>query len=93
MASRLPDELDVATHGGDDDHSVYFFSLDADDRLGVFLARTLFRLPYYRAEIAVGQGEKNRETYTPVPTRPRRRAADALRRDVPPLRRSLHNDL
>lgn len=30
---------------------VYFFNLDADDRLGVRLARSLFRLPYYRAEM------------------------------------------
>lgn len=28
---------------------VYFFNLDANDRLGVSIARSLFRLPYYRA--------------------------------------------
>jgi uncharacterized protein YqjF (DUF2071 family) len=34
---------------------VYFFTLDADDPLGVFstIARLLFRLPYYRADIRV----------------------------------------
>ncbi|WP_336133330.1 YqjF family protein [Natronomonas amylolytica] len=32
---------------------VYFFNLDADDRLGVILARKLFRLPYYRAEMDI----------------------------------------
>jgi len=32
---------------------VYFYNLDADDRLGVFLARRLFRLPYYRADLDV----------------------------------------
>jgi uncharacterized protein YqjF (DUF2071 family) len=30
---------------------VYFFNLDADDRLGVRVARSLFRLPYYRAKM------------------------------------------
>jgi uncharacterized protein YqjF (DUF2071 family) len=32
---------------------VYFFSLDADDRIGVRIARWLFELPYYRAEMDV----------------------------------------
>ncbi|MFC7165437.1 YqjF family protein [Halospeciosus flavus] len=32
---------------------IYFYNLDADDRIGVTLARTLFRLPYYRAEMDV----------------------------------------
>ena len=32
---------------------VYFFNLDADDRLGVGIARSLFRLPYYRATMDV----------------------------------------
>jgi hypothetical protein len=32
---------------------VYFFNLDADDPVGVRLARWLFRLPYYRAAIDV----------------------------------------
>jgi uncharacterized protein YqjF (DUF2071 family) len=41
------------TRPGSDDHGVYFFSLDADDRLGVSVARTVFELPYYRAEIRV----------------------------------------
>jgi uncharacterized protein YqjF (DUF2071 family) len=47
-------ELNLRTYvrgPGDDDHAVYFFSLDADDPLGVLVARGLFRLPYYRAEI------------------------------------------
>jgi len=30
---------------------VYFYNLDADDRLSVGLARTLFELPYYRAKM------------------------------------------
>jgi hypothetical protein len=38
---------------GDETHSVYFFNLDADDRLGVPVARRLFALPYYRAEMRV----------------------------------------
>jgi len=32
---------------------IYFYNLDANDRLGVGLARLLFRLPYYRAEMRV----------------------------------------
>ncbi len=54
---------------------VYFFNLDADDRIGVFLARTLFRLPYYRAEMTVetaGEG-----TGREVRFRSRRRSATA----------------
>jgi uncharacterized protein YqjF (DUF2071 family) len=35
---------------------VYFHSLDADDRLGVAVARGPFRLPYYRAETDVRRG-------------------------------------
>lgn len=31
---------------------VYFYNLDADDRVGVPLARRLFQLPYYRAEMS-----------------------------------------
>jgi hypothetical protein len=34
---------------------VYFFNLDADDRLGVSVARSLFRLPYYRARMRVSR--------------------------------------
>lgn len=32
---------------------IYFYNLDVDDRFGVPIARRLFRLPYYRAEIDV----------------------------------------
>jgi hypothetical protein len=36
---------------GPDGPGVYFYNLDADDRLGVSVARRLFALPYYRAEM------------------------------------------
>jgi uncharacterized protein YqjF (DUF2071 family) len=37
---------------------IFFFNLDADDPLGVFVAQKLFRLPYYRARMSVTrQGE------------------------------------
>jgi uncharacterized protein YqjF (DUF2071 family) len=36
---------------------VYFFSLDADDRLSVSLARSTYALPYYRARIDVARDE------------------------------------
>lgn len=54
---------------------VYFFNLDADDRIGVKLARTLFRLPYYRAEMDIETtGE---DTDREVGFRSRRRTPDA----------------
>ncbi|WP_335999262.1 YqjF family protein [Halorientalis halophila] len=44
-------ELNLRTYvEGPDGPGIYFFNLDADDRLGVALARRLFRLPYYRAQ-------------------------------------------
>jgi hypothetical protein len=49
-------ELNLRTYvrrPGADDHAVFFFNLDADDRLGVPVARWLFALPYYRAEMRV----------------------------------------
>ena len=45
---------------------VYFFNLDADDRIGVRLARSLFKLPYYRAAMTVeteGRGESRKLTF------------------------------
>ncbi|MFQ3318108.1 MAG: hypothetical protein ACI8UR_001011 [Natronomonas sp.] len=54
---------------------VYFFNLDADDRLGVFVARTLFQLPYYRAEMDIqtnGRGADRSVAFTS-----RRRTAGA----------------
>lgn len=44
-------ELNLRTYVRDDDgtRGIYFYNLDAADRLGVFVARTLFRLAYYRA--------------------------------------------
>ncbi|MFB6304291.1 MAG: YqjF family protein [Haloferacaceae archaeon] len=48
-------ELNLRTYVRDRDgrDGVYFYNLDADDRVGVFLARQLFKLPYYRARIDV----------------------------------------
>lgn len=47
-------ELNLRTYvRRDGERGVYFFSLDADDRLGVGVARSAFRLPYYRAEMTV----------------------------------------
>lgn len=54
---------------------VYFFNLDANDRLGVGIARSLFRLPYYRATMDIetqGSG-----TDRIVSFRSRRRTPDA----------------
>jgi len=45
-------ELNLRTYvEGPDGPGVYFYNLDADDRLGVSVARRLFALPYYRAEM------------------------------------------
>ena len=38
---------------------VYFFSLDADSQLAVTVARTMFRLPYYFAQIALSANGQN----------------------------------
>jgi len=47
-------ELNLRTYvRGDEGGGVYFYNLDADDRVGVTLARGLFQLPYYRAEMRV----------------------------------------
>lgn len=47
-------ELNLRTYVRHDGESgIYFYNLDADDRLGVPVARRLFRLPYYRAEMDV----------------------------------------
>lgn len=50
-------ELNVRTYVTvDDKPGVYFFSLDAASTLAVIGARTVFGLPYYRAEMAVRTG-------------------------------------
>jgi len=48
-------ELNLRTYvqGPDGTAGVYFFNLDADDVLSVGVARSLFRLPYYRAEMDI----------------------------------------
>jgi uncharacterized protein YqjF (DUF2071 family) len=47
-------ELNLRTYvDGPDGPGIYFFNLDADDRLGVTVARRLFRLPYYQARMRV----------------------------------------
>jgi uncharacterized protein YqjF (DUF2071 family) len=53
-------EVNLRTYvrGDDGTRGVYFYNLDADDRLGVALARQLFELPYYRAEITVERGDR-----------------------------------
>lgn len=49
-------ELNLRTYVvGPDGPGVYFYNLDADDRLGVAVARRLFALPYYRAEMDVAR--------------------------------------
>nr|WP_152421718.1 DUF2071 domain-containing protein [Halogeometricum pallidum] len=47
------DGEDGGDGGGDEGETraVYFFALDADDRVGVPLARGLYSLPYYRADV------------------------------------------
>jgi uncharacterized protein YqjF (DUF2071 family) len=68
------DELNLRTYvrGPDDGQGVYFFNLDADDPLGVTVARWLFRLPYYRAETEVSRTDdrvrfRSRRTHGGVP--------------------------
>ena len=59
-------ELNVRTYVTlDGKPGVYFFSLDAASTLAVIGARTMFNLPYYRAEMAVNTGTR-RVTYRSV---------------------------
>ncbi len=44
---------ETADGSGAGPRGVYFFNLDADDRLGVAVARSVFQLPYYRAAMTV----------------------------------------
>jgi uncharacterized protein YqjF (DUF2071 family) len=47
-------ELNLRTYvTADGNPGIYFFNLDATDPLGVRIARRLFRLPYYDAEMTV----------------------------------------
>ncbi|MFC6755614.1 MULTISPECIES: YqjF family protein [Haloarcula] len=49
-------ELNLRTYVTDGETpGVYFYNLDADDRLSVAIARRLFELPYYRASMQVGR--------------------------------------
>lgn len=51
-------ELNLRTYvRSADGPGIYFYNLDADDRIGVTLARALFELPYYRAEMRVDDRE------------------------------------
>ena len=51
-------ELNLRTYvEGPDGPGVYFYNLDADDRIGVAAARRLFALPYYRAAMDVSRPE------------------------------------
>ena len=52
-------ELNLRTYvEGPDGPGVYFYNLDADDPIGVAVARRLFALPYYRAEMRVRRTER-----------------------------------
>lgn len=54
-------ELNLRTYvDHEGERGVYFFNLDADDRLSVALARRLFRLPYYSAEMCLRPGIETR---------------------------------
>ena len=69
-------ELNLRTYvEGPTGPGVYFYNLDADDRLGVAVARRLFALPYYRAEMSatrprVGESVRfrSRRTHRGVPS-------------------------
>lgn len=51
-------ELNLRTYvEGPDGPGIYFYNLDADDRIGVAAARRLFALPYYRAAMDVSRPE------------------------------------
>jgi uncharacterized protein len=58
-------ELNVRTYVRVDDRpGVFFFSLDAGNPIAVALARTFFHLPYFRAQMKVGYGNRETVHYT-----------------------------
>jgi uncharacterized protein YqjF (DUF2071 family) len=68
-------ELNLRTYvQGPAGPGIYFYNLDADDRLGVSIARQLFALPYYRAEMRARHTEgdavefRSRRTHRGVPS-------------------------
>jgi len=69
-------ELNLRTYvEGSAGRGVYFYNLDAADRLGVAVARRLGALPYYRAEMSARRDERDdtvefrsRRTHRGVPT-------------------------
>lgn len=48
-------ELNLRTYvrGPRGDRGIYFYNLDATDPIGVYIARLLFQLPYYRATMTI----------------------------------------
>ncbi len=53
-------ELNLRTYvDGPAGKGVYFYNLDAADRVGVQIARRLFSLPYYTAEMAIDRSENS----------------------------------
>jgi uncharacterized protein YqjF (DUF2071 family) len=83
-------ELNLRTYvRGDDGGGVYFYNLDAADPIGVALARGLFELPYYRAEMRVDDREdgvrfRSRRTHRNAP----RARFDATYRPTEPATRA-----
>lgn len=57
-------QIDVRTYvTHEDEPGLYFFSLDASNPIAVWLARTVFRLPYFRADVVMRRkGESFRFT-------------------------------
>jgi uncharacterized protein len=58
-------EINVRTYvtDGDGRPGIYFFSLDADSRLGATAARLVYRLPYVGADITMGRAGENGVRY------------------------------
>ena len=53
-------ELNVRTYvTRNDAPGIYFFSLDADSQLAVSVARTMFRLPYFLAQMTLNAAAEN----------------------------------
>jgi uncharacterized protein YqjF (DUF2071 family) len=58
LGRRFP-ELNLRTYvTANDEPGVYFFNLDAEDPLGVGLARLFYHLPYYNAAMELERGER-----------------------------------
>jgi uncharacterized protein YqjF (DUF2071 family) len=82
-------EVNLRTYveGRDGGDGIYFYNLDAADRLSVFLARQFYQLPYYRAHI-----DAHRDGALPDESGPHKRSVEFVSHRVHPGVDAAHFD-